>query len=189
MKPPLGPTTDQADDRYQGFSTGFTKTLSNSDETLQMGYKWDQQTPDSKSDMRKPIQLVSTHDSGTKGRWRQTSSHWLSCTQEDCMKIYLAHAKGRRNFCPNEWCKILLNLGSTSRISPHSIGWFFNTQDSLHFTIQKIWIHQSTLWTCISTCIFPGTHDRCPKGLSLCYCLSRWYNHLQQDGRGTPRPH
>ena len=37
--------------------------------------------------------------------------------------------------------------------------------------------------------IFPGTHNRCPKELPFCYCLLRWYNHLQQDGRGTPRPH
>ena len=113
--------------------------------------------------MRKLIHLVSTHHSGTKGRWGKMSSHWLLCTQQDHTKIYLAYAKGRRIFCPTEWCKLLFHLGTKSRISLHSIGWLFNTQDSLHFTIWKIWIHQSTLCTHTSTCIFPGTHDRCSK--------------------------
>ena len=133
---------------------------------------------------------ISIHHSSTKGRWRKTSSHWLQCAQQDHMKIYLAYAKGRRHFCPTQWCKILLNPGSMSRISPHPIGWVINTQNSLHLTIWKIWICQGTLQTCSSTCIFPGTHDRCPKRLSFCYCLPGWYNHLQQNGSGgTPRPH
>ena len=76
-----------------------------------------------------------------------------------------------------------------NRISPHPLGWVINAQNRLHFTIQKIWIHQSTLQTCTSTCIFSGTNDRCPKGFSFCHCLLGWYNHLQQDSRGTLIPH
>ena len=56
-----------------------------------------------KGDMRKPFQLVSTHHIGTKRRWRKTSSHWLLCTQQDHMNIYLAYAEGRRHFFPTEW--------------------------------------------------------------------------------------
>ena len=80
--------------------------------------------------------------------------------------------------------EILLNLGSKSRISPYSTGFVINTQNRLHFTIQKIWIHQSTFQTHTGTCIFSGTHDRSLKGFSFCYCLLGWHNHLQQDSRG-----
>ena len=139
--------------------------------------------------MRKPIQLVSTYLSGTKGRWRKMSSHQLLCTQQDHMKIYLADAKGRRPFFTTEWCKILINLGFMSQISLHPMGWVINTQNRLHFTIWKIWICQITLWTHTDSCIFLGIHDRCLEGFSFCYCLLGWYNHLQQDSRGTPRPH
>ena len=52
--------------------------------------------------------------SDTKGRWRKTSRHQLSCTQQDHTKIYLAYAKGRRHFCSTECCKIFLNLGPTT---------------------------------------------------------------------------
>ena len=48
--------------------------------------------------MRKSIQLVSTHHSGIKRRWRKTFSNQLSCTQQNHWKIYLAHAKSRRHF-------------------------------------------------------------------------------------------
>ena len=85
--------------------------------------------------MRKLIQLVHTHHSSTKGRWRKMPSHWLPCTQQDHMKIYLAYAKRRRHFCPTQWCEILLSLRSMSRISPHPIGWVINTKNSLHITI------------------------------------------------------
>ena len=119
----------------------------------------------------------------------KTSSHWLPCAQQGHTKVYLACAKGRRHFCPTHWHNILLNLGSMSRISQHSIGWVINTKNSLHLTIWKIWIHQSTLLTQTSTCIFLGTHDRFPKGFSFHYCLPGQYNHLQKDGRGTHRPH
>ena len=105
------------------------------------------------------------------------------------MKIYLVYAKGRRHFFPTEWCKILFNLGSMSRVSPHPIGWFSNTQDSVHFTIWKIWIHQRTLQTHTSTYILSGTHDRCLEGLAFHYILPWWHNNFQQDSRGTPLPH
>ena len=72
-----------------------------------------------------------------------------------------------------------------SRISPHPVGWVINTQNGLHLTIWKIWTHQSTLWTCTSTCIFSGTHDRCLEGFSFHCCIHGWYNHLQQDSRGS----
>ena len=36
--------------------------------------------------MTKAIQLVSTHHSDTRGRWRKMSSHWLLCTQQDHQK-------------------------------------------------------------------------------------------------------
>ena len=64
--------------------------------------------------------------------------------------------------------------------------WYLN---SFHFTIWKIWIHQSTLWTHTSTHLFSGTHDRCLKGFSFCCCLFGWYNHLQQDSSRPPILH
>ena len=101
----------------------------------------------------------------------------------------MAYAKGRRLYFPTQWHEIFLNSQSMSRISPHPIGWVINTHNSLHLTIWKIWICQGTLRTHSSTCIFPGTHDRCPERLSFCYCLPGQYNHFQQECRGIPRPH
>ena len=50
-------------------------------------------------------------------------------------------------------------------------------------------ITQKFIWTMSNTCIFPGPNDRFPKRLSFCHCLPGWYNHLQQNGRGSPGPH
>ena len=65
-----------------------------------------------------------------------------------------------------------------SRISPHPIRLVINTKNSLHFTIWKIWIHQSTFWTHTSTSLLPGTHDRCLKGFPFCCWLPSWHNYL-----------
>ena len=139
--------------------------------------------------MRTPIQLLITHHSSTKERWRKMSSYLLLCTRQDHTKIYLAYSKCRRDFCPIKLHEILLNPGSISRISPHPVGWVINTQNSLHLIIWKIWICQGTLWTHSRTCIFLGTHNRCPKRLSFCHCIPCKYNRLQQNGKGTPKPH
>ena len=85
-------------------------------------YKW------AKDEINKLLTTkVNTYHSGTKGKWSKMSSSWLSCTKQDCQKINLPYAKIRRHFFPTEWCKILLDFGSMSRISPHFIGWIFNT--------------------------------------------------------------
>ena len=60
--------------------------------------------------MRKLIQLVSTHYSGTKRWWRKTSSHQLLCTQQHHQKIYLAYAKSRRHFSQLNGMKYFLTL-------------------------------------------------------------------------------
>ena len=86
--------------------------------------------------MRKPIQLVSTHYSGTDRRWKKTSSHQLSCTHQDHQKMYLAHVKSGRHFS-NWMCEIFFDFGSMSRILPHHIRWVINTKNSLQFTIGK----------------------------------------------------
>ena len=113
----------------------------------------------------------------------------LSCIQQDHLKIYLAYAKSGKHFFPTEWHKIFFNFGSMSRISPHPIRWVISTKNSLHFTIWKIEIHQSTFWTSTSTSLLSGTDDSCLKGFPFCYCLPRWHNHLQQDCWGILRPH
>ena len=46
----------------------------------------------SKSDMRKPTQLVSTHHSCTKRRWRKMLSDQLLHTQQSNKKVHLTHA-------------------------------------------------------------------------------------------------
>ena len=121
--------------------------------------------------MRKPIQLVSTHHSSTKRWWRKTSSHWLSCTQQDHMKIYLVYVKGRRHFFTTEWCKILFN--PKQPLLHHS-----ENMDTSKYPLDSY-----------NTCIFSGTCDRCLEGVSFHHCLVGWYHHLQQDSRGTPIPH
>ena len=62
--------------------------------------------------------------------------------KQDLMQIHLAYAKSWRHFFPAQWHKILLNLRSPSRIPSYSIGWVINTQNGIHLTIQKVWIHQ-----------------------------------------------
>ena len=61
------------------------------------------------------------------------------------MKI-LVYAKGRRHFCPAQWCKILLNPGSTSRISPHPIGWAINTQTAFTSPFGKYKYIKVSFW-------------------------------------------
>ena len=90
---------------------------------------------------------------------------------------------------PNWMAWIFFIFGSMSRISPHLIRWLINTKNSLPFIIWEIWIHQCTFWTCTRTSLLPGTHDKCLKGCPFCYHLLGWHNHLQQDCRGTLRPH
>ena len=117
------------------------------------------------------------------------SSIQLSCTQEDHQKFIWPMPKVEEFFFPTKWHEIFFNFESTSRISPHPIRWVTNTDNSLHFTIWKIWIHQSTFWTCTNTSLLPVIHDRCLKEFPFDYYLPGCHYHLQQDYRGTLRPH
>ena len=113
--------------------------------------------------MRKLIQLVSTHYSGTKRRWRKTSSHQLLCTQQDHQKICLAMPKVEDIHSQLNGMNIF-TFGSMSRISLLPIRWVINTekQPSLHhFGNMDTWKY---LWTPTSTSLLPGTHDWCLKG-------------------------
>ena len=98
--------------------------------------------------------------------------------------------EGRRHFCPTQWCEILLNPGSMSRISPHPFGWVINTKNSLHLTIWKIWILQGTLQTHSSTCIFPGTHWQVSlKDFPFAIAYLDDIIIFSRMHGGTPRPH
>ena len=48
---------------------------------------------------------------------------------------------------------------------------------------------EAPFWLTQAPAYFLGTHDRCLEGFSLHYCLLGWYNHLQQNSRGTSIPH
>ena len=85
-------TSNRNDQRYRKLWASITKTLSNCHETLSVGKRWNRKATYSQSDLRKLIQLVSTHHSHTKRRQSETFSDWLLSSQQSNKKVHLAYA-------------------------------------------------------------------------------------------------
>ena len=94
------------------------------------------------------------------------------CTLNKVIWKFIAPCISRGYFVLIKWSKVLLKVGPASRIPPYSLGWILNTQNSIHLTIWKMQIHQSTFWTHWSTIIFPRTYDRCLKKISSLLSLT-----------------
>ena len=96
--------------------------------------------------MRKQIQLVSTHNSCPKRRWRKTSSNWLLSSQQSDKEVHLAHAKSGRYFLSAKWCKYLSTLDLQAGYHHISLD-KASSQDCLYLTIWEVQIYESTHWT------------------------------------------
>ena len=99
-----------------------------------------------------------------KGRWRKISSHGLLCTQQDHTKFYLAYVKSR--------IKDNSSLPKTAFTSPF---------EKYEYIKVPFGLAQAPAY-------FQELMAGVLKDFPFCYCLPGWYNRLQQDGRGTPRP-